>query len=33
MLAFQIDINCVGIIQGKGNHRFVGGADEKVATV
>ncbi|CAH9108913.1 unnamed protein product [Cuscuta europaea] len=27
------DINCVTIIQGKGNHRFVGGADEKVARV
>ncbi|KAG6757723.1 hypothetical protein POTOM_038045 [Populus tomentosa] len=27
------DINCVAIIQGKGNHRFVGGADEKVARV
>ncbi|KAJ4833598.1 Elongator subunit elp2 [Turnera subulata] len=27
------DINCVVIIQGKGNHRFVSGADEKVARV
>lgn len=27
------DINCVAIIQGKGNHRFVCGADEKVARV
>lgn len=27
------DINCVIIIQGKGNHRFVSGADEKVARV
>lgn len=27
------DINCVAIIQGKGNHRFVSGADEKVARV
>lgn len=27
------DINCVTIIQGKGNHRFVSGADEKVARV
>ncbi|KAM7274907.1 hypothetical protein ACFE04_016773 [Oxalis oulophora] len=27
------DINCVTIIQGKGNHRFVCGADEKVARV
>ncbi|GLT69201.1 hypothetical protein SLA2020_413700 [Shorea laevis] len=25
------DINCVTIVQGKGNHRFVCGADEKVA--
>ncbi|CAO2830138.1 unnamed protein product [Amaranthus hypochondriacus] len=27
------DLNCVTIIQGKGNHRFVCGADEKVARV
>ncbi|XP_009356223.2 elongator complex protein 2 [Pyrus x bretschneideri] len=27
------DISCVAIIQGKGNHRFVSGADEKVARV
>ncbi|PIA63732.1 hypothetical protein AQUCO_00201226v1 [Aquilegia coerulea] len=27
------DFNCVAIIQGKGNHRFVSGADEKVARV
>ncbi|XP_074574276.1 elongator complex protein 2 [Curcuma longa] len=27
------DINCVAIIQGSGNHRFVSGADEKVARV
>ncbi|KAJ0987588.1 hypothetical protein J5N97_005944 [Dioscorea zingiberensis] len=27
------DINCVVIIKGKGNHRFVSGADEKVARV
>ncbi|KAF2310941.1 hypothetical protein GH714_018674 [Hevea brasiliensis] len=27
------DINCVSIIQGKGNHRFVSGADEKVSRV
>ncbi|KAB1205610.1 Elongator complex protein 2 [Morella rubra] len=27
------DINCVTIIQGKGNHRFISGADEKVARV
>lgn len=27
------DINCVTIIQGKGNHCFVCGADEKVARV
>ncbi|KAK9118606.1 hypothetical protein Scep_016699 [Stephania cephalantha] len=27
------DINCVAMIQGKGNHRFVSGADEKVARV
>ncbi|XP_010932527.2 elongator complex protein 2 isoform X1 [Elaeis guineensis] len=27
------DINCVAIIQGAGNHRFVSGADEKVARV
>lgn len=27
------DINCVTIIKGKGNHRFVSGADEKVARV
>lgn len=27
------DINCVTIIHGKGNHRFVSGADEKVARV
>ncbi|KAL0296691.1 UNVERIFIED_CONTAM: Elongator complex protein 2 [Sesamum radiatum] len=27
------DINCVAIIRGKGNHRFVSGADEKVARV
>lgn len=27
------DINCATIIQGKGNHRFVSGADEKVARV
>ncbi|PWA82673.1 elongator protein 2 [Artemisia annua] len=27
------DINCLTMIQGKGNHRFVSGADEKVARV
>lgn len=27
------DINCVAIIRGTGNHRFVSGADEKVARV
>lgn len=27
------DINCVTIIQGKGNHRFVSGAEEKVGRV
>ncbi|KAM7467519.1 hypothetical protein LguiB_015081 [Lonicera macranthoides] len=27
------DINCVTIIQGKGNHRYVSGAEEKVARV
>lgn len=27
------DINCLAIIQGKGNHRFVSGAEEKVARV
>lgn len=27
------DINCVTIIRGKGNHRFVSGAEEKVARV
>lgn len=27
------DINCVTIIKGKGNHRFVSGAEEKVARV
>lgn len=27
------DISCVTIVQGKGNHRFVSGADEKVARV
>ncbi|KAF6137362.1 hypothetical protein GIB67_036399 [Kingdonia uniflora] len=27
------DINCATMIQGKGNHRFVSGADEKVARV
>ncbi|KAG6396598.1 hypothetical protein SASPL_142751 [Salvia splendens] len=27
------DINCVTMIKGKGNHRFVSGADEKVARV
>lgn len=27
------DINCAAIIKGKGNHRFVSGADEKVARV
>ena len=27
------DINCVAVIKGKGNHRFVSGADEKVARV
>lgn len=27
------DINCLTIIQGKDNHRFVSGADEKVARV
>lgn len=27
------DINCVTVIQGMGNYRFVGGADEKVARV
>lgn len=27
------DINCVAIIRGKGNHRYVSGADEKVARV
>lgn len=27
------DINCVAIIRGKGNHRFMSGAEEKVARV
>ncbi|XP_073049967.1 elongator complex protein 2 [Primulina eburnea] len=27
------DINCVTLIRGKGNHRFVSGADEKVSRV
>ncbi|CAN8320958.1 unnamed protein product [Cochlearia groenlandica] len=27
------DINCVAMIQGKGNHRFVSGAEEKVVRV
>lgn len=27
------DINCVALIYGSGNHRFVSGADEKVARV
>lgn len=27
------DINCVTVIYGSGNHRFVSGADEKVARV
>lgn len=27
------DINCVTIVKGKGNHRFVSGAEEKVARV
>lgn len=27
------DINCVTVVQSKGNHRFVCGADEKVARV
>lgn len=27
------DINCVAVIQGSGNHRFVSGADEKVSRV
>lgn len=27
------DVNCVSIIQGKGNHRFISGADEKVSRV
>ncbi|KAG4180654.1 hypothetical protein ERO13_A10G178200v2 [Gossypium hirsutum] len=27
------DINCATVIQGKGNHRFVSGAEEKVARV
>lgn len=27
------DINCVTIIKGKGNHRFVSGAEEKVSRV
>lgn len=27
------DINCVTIIRGEGNHRFVSGAEEKVARV
>ncbi|XP_047181257.1 elongator complex protein 2 isoform X1 [Vigna umbellata] len=27
------DINCMAVIHGKGNHRFVSGADEKVARV
>lgn len=27
------DINCVTVVRGKGNHRFVSGADEKVARV
>ncbi|XP_012075723.1 elongator complex protein 2 isoform X2 [Jatropha curcas] len=27
------DINCVSMIKGKGNHRFISGADEKVARV
>lgn len=27
------DINCITIVKGKGNHRFVSGADEKVSRV
>lgn len=27
------DINCVAIIRGKGNHRYISGAEEKVARV
>lgn len=27
------DINCVTIVRGEGNHRFVSGAEEKVARV
>lgn len=27
------DINCVTVIKGKGNHRFVSGAEEKVSRV
>lgn len=27
------DINCLAVIQGKGNHKFVCGAEEKVARV
>jgi elongator complex protein 2 len=27
------DLNCVAVIQGPGNHRYVSGADEKVARV
>lgn len=27
------DINCLTVVHSKGNHRFVGGADEKVARV
>lgn len=27
------DINCVAMVQGKGNHRFVSGAEEKVVRV
>ncbi|RYR16108.1 hypothetical protein Ahy_B04g073063 isoform A [Arachis hypogaea] len=27
------DINCMAVVHGKGNHRFVSGADEKVARV
>lgn len=27
------DVNCITIIRGKGNHRFVSGADEKVSRV
>lgn len=27
------DMNCVTLIRGKGNHRFVSGAEEKVARV